>query len=503
MGKSWSWYQWLVVGWIVCLLLFFLGNQASLLLVRYFDVDEFAHLHWAARTTAGAVPYRDFMTFFPPGFYWLFGPILRLHWGTVEALLAARVAAFGIFCALVAATASLAWQLRGSLVAAVSAAAILVFLPMPADKFLEIRPDTLAMVLFVVGLSTLLFGIGRKGKGIFLISGAVFGASLAVLTKGIPLVALVGVWVAWWSWRHRSGHTFFWFIVGLGAPLVAGVLWLLGQGMVSTAFYQLVTFPVEANRLGDLFPLRPDLFFNPNGIYYGTNGWGREIITNHVFWLVGLVVGMYRLLTPSLAPAGRQAGTFILWRELLVGSVFFLAVALYVAVVPLKHTQYLVAIAPFIALYAADGVDMLWRHTQYRLWQRVAGVALFFIAGFFLVTVHQSITANKRMFTNTADLAQLATIYRTIPPNSYVLDMEGRTVFYRDPYPICCIPFGQFLPYLSRKLPSLANALEATHTMYIYQGKLDRINTLPAQDVAYIRRNYQPLPGDPQVLVHK
>ena len=42
---------------------------------RYFDIDEFAHLHWGYSFFIGEKPYADFFYFFPPFFLYLLKPI--------------------------------------------------------------------------------------------------------------------------------------------------------------------------------------------------------------------------------------------------------------------------------------------------------------------------------------------------------------------------------------------------------------------------------------------
>ena len=83
-------------------------------------------------------------------------------------------------------------------------------------------------------------------------------------------------------------------------------------------------------------------------------------------------------------------------------------------------------------------------------------------------------------------------LYKTIPQTEYILDLDGRTLYYPNPYYVCCLPFGQHEPFLSRPLPSLVDALERTKTGYVYEGELKRIQTLSPVNQAYIYRNYTP-----------
>jgi len=46
----------------------FLLARLYMAFTRYFDVDEFAHMHWAYLTTIGKLPYRDFFLLCHPFF---------------------------------------------------------------------------------------------------------------------------------------------------------------------------------------------------------------------------------------------------------------------------------------------------------------------------------------------------------------------------------------------------------------------------------------------------
>jgi len=49
----------------ILILIFF---RYKLTLTRYFDADEFAHLHWGYSFLTGEKPYTDFFYIFPPYF---------------------------------------------------------------------------------------------------------------------------------------------------------------------------------------------------------------------------------------------------------------------------------------------------------------------------------------------------------------------------------------------------------------------------------------------------
>src|SRR3989338_7675184 len=57
---------------IVLIILFtlLLAARLHLAFIRYFDADEFAHLHWSYLLSQGSLPYRDFFMNFTPFYAW-------------------------------------------------------------------------------------------------------------------------------------------------------------------------------------------------------------------------------------------------------------------------------------------------------------------------------------------------------------------------------------------------------------------------------------------------
>jgi hypothetical protein len=266
--------------------------------------------------------------------------------------------------------------------------------------------------------------------------------------------------------------------------------------VVMTAVYSLTKLPFEVNRIGEVFGMAPDLFFYPNATYYGQPGWSAGLSANHVIWFIGLMTGCLRLVTPFLS--GGRKGVFA---ELLIAGSLLAQVSVFIYGYPLRHAQYLIPVAVFVSFYAADALFI-----ARNMLSRVRGGAaigaaglLVLIYGMWSITV--SVATPKFALTNREDIGILERAMRTIPKNAYVLDLVGSTLYFKDPYYVCCVPFGQWEPYLSRELPDLASALVTTGTQYVYQGRLERVATLSLRDKTYIRTHFSPLSGDSSFLV--
>lgn len=486
------------------LLTFFLVWHYQMSITRYFDVDEFAHLSWTSHWVRGVRPYIDFLTFFPPGFMVILTPLFLLK-GVVP-ILAGRFLMFLVFLGILGATGYLFRQLRKSWVWIV-AIVILAFLPLPKDKFIEIRPDNAATLLGLLGIIFQIRWFRKKEDRDGVIAGIFHAASLLVLPKMVPQVG-VAVILALAAAALPVGETkegkeirgkleaILPFIIGLLIPTGLFAIWALSLGDLGTVIYSLTKLPVEANKISQYFIMLPNLFFYPNGIFYGENEYPLGLKVNHFLWIVGMGVGAYRLVTPFLT-RGRQ----YIYEELLVSGIFYVHIIFYVLIVPLKHTQYLIPIAVFVAWYAADLVDSLWQ----RMRRSKAGLGVFVFLGILGgVTLYRAYFATnsvKLTWTNAKALSFLTELYKTIPTSEYILDLDGRTLYYPYPYYACCIPFGQSSEFLTRALPSLPEALEKTGTKYIYQGELNRVTTLRGEDQAYINAHYKPVNGDTQLLV--
>lgn len=438
---------------IVLLILLVFRLQISL--TRFFDVDEFTYLHWTGDLVRGLKPYVDFFLFVPPGFLWFLAPVVRVFWGSVDVFIAGRIVAFLIFLGILGSLGYL-WKITRGTKHLLLPAIILAFLPMPYDKFLEIRPDNLATLIGLIGLISLI----RKK---YFWAGVCYGVSLLILPKSLPQV-MVALLIAPSIAR------------GIAVPFFIFGVWALTLGDLGKVWYSLTKLPFEANQIGRYFIMEPHLFFFPNASFYGLpaqaggNGVTPGLLVNHAVWIIGLFAGIIALLTR--------------WntRDLLISGSFFALVYSYVEFFPLKHSQYLIPIAVFVSYYAAVAFSKLKE-------------AILLLVLVMFVFVAWDVNRIKLTWTNDVQRNQTGELLKIIPKDSEVFDLEGRLMFWNNSYPICCLPMGSFTPLLSQKPEALAKVLEKQQTQYIFQGDTGRFTTLAASDEAYIREFYQPVPG--------
>jgi hypothetical protein len=450
---------------------------------RFFDVDEFTHLHWAANMARGEKPYIDFFTFFTPGFYWFLRPLFVIFGRDPMLFLAARVQAYVVFLGILAVSGWVFSMLR-SKVYMLLPVVVLAFLPMPYDKFLEIRPDNLSTVFGFLAMAIQMHVLlGKHSKYMVMASGFFYALSMIVLVKSLPFAAM-GFLIA-----LVSGELVY-FVAGLAIPSLFLLLWMITLGNFSLVWYSLTKLAFEANSIGRIYPMEPHLFFFPNISFYG--GWGitAPLITNHLLWIVGCIVGVWRLFTPFVTAGSDKRKVYA---ELLMAGVFILSVFGYVQFFPLKHSQYLIPIAIGIAFYAADAI-LLFIKWLYRF-DSIVVLLVLLVFGWQLATQTLLVDSKKLPLSNATQIAETKLLLSAIPPSARILDFEGRMLFWRDGYSICCLPFGAFTQYLSRPPESLSAVLEREKVPYIFQGDSNRLSLVSGSDLEYIRKTYAPVAG--------
>lgn len=477
----------------------FLWWHLQLGLRRYFDADEFAYFHWARQMLTGKRPYIDFLLYVPAGFVFFLMPTFAAATGPTP-LLIGRMLQFIVFFGTVGMVSLLFWEVRKSYLA-LFAGMILAFLPMPFDKLIEVRPDNLATLLVLIGIYLEVRYLKTKKKSVGFLSGIAFGVSLLVLPKTAPnvLVGLAVICLANAKHFKKTLSSLAPYVMGLALPIVLYLLWLMTLGNLELALYSMMQLPFEVNQINKYFIMQPDLFFYPNGLFYGGDGYTRGLVVNHTIWIIALATGTYRLFTPYLTHENQHG----IWTQLLLSAGFIVQVAVFVLLIPLRHTQYLIPIAVFIAWYCADFLYLLWERAKTAWAGSVLYAAALLLVVGLLYNVFIEVNTPKLSWTNQKTLDEIAHLATIIPKGSNVLDLDGSTLYFSDPYYACCFPFGQMGPFMSRPLPSLSQALEKTKTNYIYQGQLKRVSTLLPQDQVYINTHFEALGGDNSLLIRK
>lgn len=486
----------------VVLVVYFLFVKYRYALFRYFDMDELAYLYWTAHAARGNLPYRDFLFILPPGYLFFLAPLFFFSTDPIFTFFAARISSFVVFTLLVIVTMFIFFLLRKRWTAII-AGLFLVFLPLPYDKFIEVRPDTIAALFAMAGTFFQILWMERNEKRtrtvLAFLSGFCYGLSVFLLQKTIPHVVVATLIVFMWVNTHKRDkfRTMFPFIFGGCILFSLFFVWAIMTGNFVQVWYSITQLPSEVAQMGKDFPLPPLNYFLWTDIFFGKSGFNVGFLLNGWLWGTGLALAVLRFVTSMLS---RKRNTLL--PDILLSAICIVEALLFVFVVPFKHAQYLIPIAVFIALYLADGVDFLWMCAK----RQLPTLFLFFLFFIGLLPVflrgYQDTTMVKFTWwnmSNQPDRVQLFTLLRTIPQKEYIFDLVGLSWYHPSPYYASATPFGQFSTYMSRPLPPLVHELVTTDTKYIYQGGY-RLHTLRLDDKDYILAHFTPV-GDGSLLV--
>lgn len=482
---------------LAVIFLFLLSIRIDIGLHRFFDADEFTHVSLAMQVLHGQRPYVDFMTFFTPLYSWFLGVPFRFAASSVDVFTIGRIVSLGVFFTLLAVLTALFGAMRGWKYALLPAV-ILAFLPLPYDKFTEIRPDTLSALF---GFSGVLFFVcatrSRKSQIYWFLSGISFSLSVFLLQKSVPFLAVGCVFaVAYLYHEYRftfvRSKEFLWFIGGVGLPFFLFFTWVVFVIRdIDLVRYSLTTLAFEVNKMSQYYFMEPHLYFFPTEQFFGGNGITVGLLINHTLWFAGIVMGAVRLFSPWLSPGALKSRVYA---ENMLALLFFLLVYLFMYYVPLKHPQYLIPIAVFIAFYASD-VFVLFLIALEKHIQPIGVLVILAVFGVGIVSVSRETEALKMTQTNSEQMRELATLEKVISPEDAVVDLEGRLFNRKYAYPLCCLPFGAFEQFISRRPPTLRTLLEEKKVAYVYQGETNRISVLSGEDQGYLFEHYEAVEG--------
>ncbi|OGG29492.1 hypothetical protein A2971_02255 [Candidatus Gottesmanbacteria bacterium RIFCSPLOWO2_01_FULL_46_21] len=420
--------------------------------VRFFDPDEFAHLHWAYLIARGNVPYRDIFMYHIPVFQVFLLPLMLLVHSS-HILILARLGMFvavGLFLLLLYRVSYCITKNTKTTLLVVLIASIF---PIGLDKLLEIRPDTLMMVFLVGSIC-----IAWSRKRVFF-SGLLFGLALLTLPKVLfALPALI----------YLTGLTsvLIPFFAGALLPFWGFALYIVALGITPTAL-DAIAGASRAVFVERTFS--PWLGFAPWPlVYLDRGGISFPWIVSTMLWIVACI-GIFFL--PS-----RRAKVFFL--------LYFSFGLISLTQFPSPHIQYHIPLALMASIPAGIVLTKLLSR------QLFVGV----LCGVFLVSVWQQWTVRTNpQNRNTEQLTVIGDILRISRPDETVYDMVGSYVFRPDGYTICCHRYGAFIDKLRIKPPPLWHELIARKTKFII---LDRSGfslwVTPEPDLSFIQKNYLP-----------
>ena len=446
---------------------FVLVMRLSLVLTRFFDPDEFAHLHWTWLMAEGYLPYRNFFFYIMPGFQWLLAPILGIFGTTPSFLIASRVFVFLVYGIVT-------WMVyrlsRSSLLA------VLIFLAFPVtiDKTIDVRPDMAMLALY--------FGSILVKSSFF--SGLLFALSVLVFPKivfALPALLYIrqpSLLLQWGVLRKWISGA---ILVGVG---FLGYLWANDLIVQAVTSIMKDSFAVTAGKLS----FSPLLLFTPYPLIYLTKG-GVSLpwAANTAVWILGLAG-----LAMTIKTDRRMA---IFWTLFIAGNILF------VAVFPVPYVQYFLPLSVAASVLTGNALSVragLTRNPVFFF------LPLVFISSFFL----QYRDRIQPGAGNNEQIRVIGDVLQVTRPGEPVYDMVGSYVFRPDGYYICCHPYAEFAGRLANRTMGqspgtadvdggLRQSLIATQTKFLVMDRAGFVfwQSL-GKDRAFLLANYLPM-GNP------
>ena len=252
---------------IVVLLLSLLVLSYSL--HRWFDHDEFEHIHSAWYVAEGFVPYRDFFQVHHPLWWYVLAPVLFLLGYSTQTVVALRVVMFGLTLGIGATTYLIARQVTASRNNALLSVVLLLSMVMFLEKSVEIRPDVPQVLLGLVSVYFLVCFLQTREDKHLVLAGLTASFSFLFLQKTIWLLAAYAVILCWGLIRRAiSFKSVLCFAVSLSVPILLFIGWLL----VSDSFkdYVLTNWLLHTSQLRPFSPLRYPLrsFSTQNALFW-------------------------------------------------------------------------------------------------------------------------------------------------------------------------------------------------------------------------------------------
>jgi len=478
-------------------------------LVRFFDSDELAYLSWTAHLLAGYVPYKDFLFFLTPGYLFFLIPSF-IGVGHSETIFeTARFSSWIVSLGAALAVTLVAWQYRRRGWTALIAGLLFLFIPLPSNKVIEIRPDTLCFFFVMLGVAVQLGWmdaiLGRQtidriflrkiSKRVFF-SGMLYGLGIFIAQKALVPVAcawlltvLFAGSVSGGSLGIRFRHTAYLVIVfSIGLLVFPGILlvWAATMGKIDDVIYILTKFPIEQSVIFRRYYIPPEFFFYPTDVVYGVYGEHIGYIASTLIWTFGIGMGVFRFFTPFAVTVRARYFREILLPVLLLAQLFS-----YLYFVPAHHSQYLIPIVMFVVVFVADAFGSLWRIVSRNIFATISFTGIWILLLLILIKGFSIVFLTQINWRNTITVSEFSKIQTAIPTTEPILDLVGLTMFHPYPYYVCCNPFKQWDGALSRPLPSTMPALEKVN--YIYQGWGRLVSMFSGEEAEYIRDNFEPI----------
>lgn len=461
---------------ILFLLLFSLGvafaGRTYHLVTRYFDVDEFAHLHWAYLVFSGKIPYKDFFLNTTPVYQLFMLPVFLFPWSS-GGLIFARLVQVPVFLGIMYFTFLLGLSIGGVFTGLMSALIFMVF-PMLFVKSIEIRPDMMMYLFYLWGAWVLIRELKKTAVSdkIVFLSGLFTGLSVLVMAKmvvGLPAI----FWLILSDKRIRTVKYIIPFMVGLALPAGLFIIWTILTGTTALAW----EYIIEGSNLikageGAFSPwksLSPWPY-----VYLGAGGQSYPWLVNCILWILSL----FGLLAITIKK--RTIGIFL--------GIFIAGNVAGLFLFPTPFMQYFIPICGILAICVSYLVNFI---SRTKLFTGIAPVVYLICAVLLLASFGYQLI--DRMPLDSGEQRKVIDdILKISDPSETFYDMVGSYVYRPDGYHICCNIYPHIRNGLRVNPGPLRNSLIKNRTKFIVMDRVGKSFWLPEpDDLSFIFSHYQ------------
>jgi len=320
---------------ILLLILLAFSMRVSILRVRYFDPDEFEHLHGAYCIHQGMLPYRDFFEHHTPMLHYILAFLYPTFGETIRLILAARFLMWVMTGLIFLLTFALGRMMFDEDVGLISVL-LLSFMIMFLEKSIEIRPDVGAVIFWLLSMILLLVAARRQNRRAYLWAGISLGISLMFTPKALfptlgVVLGFIYQFVRYRISKKRHLKLLASFALGYMIPVISTILYFGIQGGAD-----------DFIRCNFLMNLSWRVRFSPLGYLR------RAVVQNPIFTFLG-PIGMAMVgVNLGKRESMLKADHLPLISTLVVSGSLF--------IIPVPYRQYYMLFWPFWAVYGAAAI---------------------------------------------------------------------------------------------------------------------------------------------------
>lgn len=410
-----------VLGVTLLSILVFFGIRLCLLVNRYFNIDEFQHLHYGWMLAHGYVPYRDFWDSHTPLLWVVLAPLAIVFDENPAYLFAGRILILLITIGVGLVLYRLA-RLVYSLYGALFSLLLLSLEYLTLEKGIEVRPDQVLILTWLLAAWFLTHSSAEETVRREMLAGLTLGLGLLFTPKALFAIASLGFGLTLLALprsgglpgrerRYMKGLTIFAFTasVPLGLAYLTLSLFGAGQPLLHQTFIESASF----EQLSDL-ALR--LF-------------KTSFMATPVFWVCGAIGAVLLLRRVSRLHVGASLRALVLILVSIVGA----GIA-YFIVISAPYKQSMLPLLFFLAIAGGAIGDTLfqclaaWQPPRLRLAASLAFCIVFFL-GIVRALAGFSITLHPLTATNTEQLQRMTYVLSLSTRSDSILDGEAAYIF--------------------------------------------------------------------------